>query len=543
MKGTVATRLAVRKTEAEAQAAAPAPKRLASAGTAGRRPRKRIREDKLVSDGDLISKLSDDILGTIISLLPTKDGTRTQAIARRWRPLWRSAPLNLHASYHLCSKQFKHLSVVSRILSDQSGPARRFVFRLVRLHKAKKRHAEEAAQIENWFHSRALRNLKELDISFDLLDYEITHSLSFPLLKQLILRRVSICQDVFHGVLSACGLLESLELKEIRDTNCLRISSATLRSVSLCACFAAKGELLLLPCPREGRETIRIIKAPKLEILGLLSPRISETEIANVVFQSLTPTSLNNTIATVKVLALEFPVPDLNAVIHVLRCFPCLEKLHVIWEKYLKIGTKNARQYDPLDPVKGLDTHLKKLVLKNYEGSEQDVGFAKFFILNAKVLKKLKFGVSHRINKQWDVDAVFHADALQGAVGAALRDYKGGFIAASNERLEHVVDAGTAEAYALRHGILLAQQMGISKLIVELDCLEVINTMNRGFTASCAAAIYSDSLVLTIGYTSVSFVHCPRETNSVAHVLARQVVSALPWVWIDEPPAFIVKGL
>ncbi|KAF6988098.1 hypothetical protein CFC21_005677 [Triticum aestivum] len=445
MNRTVAAIPAVRKTEAEAQVAAPAPKRLASAGTAGRRPRKRIREDKLVSDGDLIShgdlisKLPDDILGTIISLLPTKDGARTQAIARRWRPLWRLAPLNLHASYHLCSKQFKSLSVVSRILSDHPGPARRFVFSLVRLHKAKKRHAEESAQIENWFHSRALRNLKELDISFDLLDYvheklyplpssvfclaptllvatigfckfpkEITHSLSFPLLKQLNLRRVSICQDVFHGVLSACHLLESLELQEICDTNCLRISSATLRSVSLCACFAAKGELfiedapllerLLLPCPREGRETIRIIKAPKLEILGLLSPRISQTEIANVVFQR------NNTIATVKVLALEFPVPDLNAVIDVLRCFPCLEKLHVIWEKYLNIGMKNARQYDPLDPVKGLDTHLKKLVLKNYEGSEQDVGFAKFFILNAKVLKELKFGVSHRINKQWVAD-------------------------------------------------------------------------------------------------------------------------------------------
>ena len=70
----------------------------------------------------------------------------------------------------------------------------------------------------------------------------------------------------------------------------------------------------------------------------------------------------------------------------------------------MNIGMKNARQYDPLDPVKGLDTHLKKLVLKNYEGSEQDVGFAKFFILNAKVLKKLKFGVSHRINKQWVAD-------------------------------------------------------------------------------------------------------------------------------------------
>uniref|UniRef100_A0A8R7PL46 RNase H type-1 domain-containing protein n=1 Tax=Triticum urartu TaxID=4572 RepID=A0A8R7PL46_TRIUA len=84
---------------------------------------------------------------------------------------------------------------------------------------------------------------------------------------------------------------------------------------------------------------------------------------------------------------------------------------------------------------------------------------------------------------------------LQGAVGAVLRDHKGGFVAASNEQLEHVADAGMAEAYALRHGLLLAQQLGICKLVVESDCLEVINIMqNGGFTASGAAAIYSDCL-------------------------------------------------
>ena len=142
-----------------------------------------------------------------------------------------------------------------------------------------------------------------------------------------------------------------------------------------------------------------------------------------------------------------------------------------------------------------------------------------------------------------NVDAAFHADDLQGAVGAVLGDCRGGFIAASNERLEHVADVGMAEAYALRHGILVAQQqMGISKLFVESDCLEVIDTMNNGgFTVSGAATIYSDCLVLTIGYTSVSFVHCPRETNSVAHVLARQAVSAPPSVLIYEYPAYIIK--
>ena len=125
-----------------------------------------------------------------------------------------------------------------------------------------------------------------------------------------------------------------------------------------------------------------------------------------------------------------------------------------------------------------------------------------------------------------------------------LRDCRGGFIAASNERLEHVADAGIAEAHALRHGLLLAQRMGITKLIVESDCMEVIETMNNGgFTASGAAAIYSDCVVLIIGYTLISFVHCPREANFVAHSLARQAVLAPSSFWIEEPPAFIVKGL
>jgi hypothetical protein len=317
----------------KAAAAVPALKRRASDGAAARRSKKQAQDGgrnvDIISPGDLISNLPDAILGTIISLLPTKDGARTQTLARRWRPLWRSAPLNLDAA-DICYNDFKQFSIVSRILSDHPGPARRFAFKGIRLHKVKKTYAEDAAQIESWFRSRALDGLQELDIAFSVLEYrygksekryplplsvlrlastlimasigscdfpkEITHSLNFPLLKQLNLWRVSISEDVFSKVLSGCHVLEILILSEIRDVGGLCISSTTLRIIVVSyLLFDGKGELVIkeAPCLERlllnssglGAEIIRVVRAPKIEILGLLSPCIPEIEIANIVFQ------------------------------------------------------------------------------------------------------------------------------------------------------------------------------------------------------------------------------------------------------------------
>ncbi|KAE8821548.1 hypothetical protein D1007_00326 [Hordeum vulgare] len=213
----------------EGEAAAPAPKRSASDEAAGSRSQKRARDSvcdgDVISHGDLIGDLPDDILGTIISLLPTKDGARTQAIARRWRPLWRSSPLNLDVPclYHLVDDEFKRLPVVSRILSHTQAP-----------------HA----------------------------------------------------------------------------------ASTSLSSSS----------------------------AERKKVLGIL------------------------------------------------RCFPYLEKLYVIWDERIKAKMKNVRQYDPLNPIKCLESHLKVLVLKNYEGGEEEIDFAKFFVLNAKVVKEIKFSLSEKIH-------------------------------------------------------------------------------------------------------------------------------------------------
>jgi len=59
-----------------------------------------------------------------------------------------------------------------------------------------------------------------------------------------------------------------------------------------------------------------------------------------------------------------------------------------------------------------------------------------------------------------NVDASYDAAVGVGSTGAVIRDAAGGFIAAAHSYIPHVVDAAMAEAFALRDGLLLAQEIG-----------------------------------------------------------------------------------
>ena len=59
-----------------------------------------------------------------------------------------------------------------------------------------------------------------------------------------------------------------------------------------------------------------------------------------------------------------------------------------------------------------------------------------------------------------NVDGSFAEITGDGSTGVVIRDNSGGFIAASYSYISHVLDATMAEAFALRDGLLLAQQIG-----------------------------------------------------------------------------------
>ncbi|KAL6841039.1 hypothetical protein ACP4OV_029008 [Aristida adscensionis] len=371
---------------------------------------------------DLISLLPDEILCSIVSLLPVRDGARTQALASRWRPLWRAAPLNLDAR---CSDPggLDEAAVSLALAAHARGPARRFRVS----HFA-------ARRLDAWLRSPALDALQELHLAFSAaasprpplppsaLRFSATlraahfgcchfpdaaRQVRFPSLQRLTLRLVTVSEDSLHAVLAGCPALTALTLKYSSGFRRLRLSSLRLQSLAVYFDCQDPGirvqELIvedapclerLLNCGPCGDCGIRIavVSAPRLRMLGRLTDRVSRLEFGTTVFQGLHATRMATVMRSVKVLALWHQDLSLAVIINFMGCFPCLEKLYI---KTFASGTENEWRHKPLDRIECLDLHLKRLVLSFYNGSESHVEFATFFVLNARVLESMKLVVEH----------------------------------------------------------------------------------------------------------------------------------------------------
>nr|CAB3495761.1 unnamed protein product [Digitaria exilis] len=339
---------------------------------------------------DHISGLPDARLGDIITLLPTKDGARTHALAHRWRHLWRAAPLNLDIR-HLRrgaglpdDEEDEALAgVVSRILSAHHGPGHVFCF-------PAHLHHDRAAAVDAWLRSAALDSLQEIELSYlhrppldhppppppSLFRFSATLAVAticqcqisgeqtipvLPQLRQLALVRVRISEGSLHAMISSssCPALECLFLDSCHGFRCVRINdSARLRSIGVRTDYYG--------------EDLRRFRKLRLHLV-----------------------SFTSVVCSVKVLSVDFLSGDLDMVIDLMKCFPCLEKLY-IKGSLSKSGEKNLWRRKHRHLIKCFDIHLKTLVLEQYEGIMAHVRFASFFLLNAKELEVVRLEVEEK---------------------------------------------------------------------------------------------------------------------------------------------------
>ncbi|KAK1642402.1 hypothetical protein QYE76_060207 [Lolium multiflorum] len=263
---------------------------------------------------DLISNQPDAVLGTIVSLLPTKDGCRTQGLSRRWRHIWRSAPLNLAAGRRDRRGQLPAYDF-SKVLSSHLGPVRRIHIIGIGPLWYRTRHevigeAGGDARIDGWVGSpRVLAGLEVLDIAYS-----------------------------YYG--------------EVLPPSVFRLAPV-LRVASFSRCR--------LPANLA-------VDLPSLEKLGLYNIFLTEEALC----------------------ALLSGCPALRSLRTNLDTWGYRSRLSNHLPKYME----NVRKYAlPDDPVECLEFHLKKVAIKVYCGMGMEVEFARFFVLNGKVIEKMEFGL------------------------------------------------------------------------------------------------------------------------------------------------------
>jgi ribonuclease HI len=144
-----------------------------------------------------------------------------------------------------------------------------------------------------------------------------------------------------------------------------------------------------------------------------------------------------------------------------------------------------------------------------------------------------------------NVDAAFYEDSRSGSFGAVIRDFQGNFVGAKCGLIPSVASASMAEAMAMREGLVLANSMGINRLIADSDSMKTVEACTgeeRWWNES--AAFYADCIDLSSSIGTVKFNYCSREANQVAHELAKfSFLNALSCSWVDEPPSFLLGSL
>lgn len=124
---------------------------------------------------------------------------------------------------------------------------------------------------------------------------------------------------------------------------------------------------------------------------------------------------------------------------------------------------------------------------------------------------------------KFNVDGATNKEEGVVGVGIVARDHLGQILGASSVPFTGFFSPRSVEAMGFREALVIAANKGISNIIVEGDCAQVVQalTQARNLFSDCNS-ILSDCLELLPLFSSCKFVHVKRYCNRVAHSLARQ---------------------
>ena len=144
-----------------------------------------------------------------------------------------------------------------------------------------------------------------------------------------------------------------------------------------------------------------------------------------------------------------------------------------------------------------------------------------------------------------NVDATINSKSQMAGLGAVIRDLENKFVVAGIMQTGMKEQVSYAEAEAIVWGLKLARRAALSTLIIELDCLEVVELVNN--TKSNKTGLWwiiEEIQNQKREFCNVIVNHIPRTCNVCAHSLAKFAVGAnTPAIWLDHIPAEVMNIL
>ncbi|KAL9423014.1 hypothetical protein AB3S75_035159 [Citrus x aurantiifolia] len=141
-----------------------------------------------------------------------------------------------------------------------------------------------------------------------------------------------------------------------------------------------------------------------------------------------------------------------------------------------------------------------------------------------------------------NVDAAVHIEQQLTGLGAVIRNSKGQVLGAAVRSTTFQEDITTAEAEAVKWGMEMAKKARLMDVIVETDCMEVVNLANNE-TSNRKEIMWT---ILEIqeckaGFQTIQIQHVPRCCNKFAHSLAKRALESSESVmWLETPQADVL---
>ena len=141
-----------------------------------------------------------------------------------------------------------------------------------------------------------------------------------------------------------------------------------------------------------------------------------------------------------------------------------------------------------------------------------------------------------------NTDAGFDQESNSGSAGVVIRNEASLVAGGSARWLENVPDALTAEAMAAREGLELVVELGLDRVILEVDCQELSKLLLSEYSiSSCIGGLCFDIIELGKMFSEFCIRWVRRDANSVANFCA-SIVSPTDrcHFWIDNVPGWLV---